>query len=134
MKNLFYTILILIAFSFSIVLTSCCSDNECAELDSYGKTIVKQTDTIYNKTPKVDNGPYTVQIGAFANNANAEKFLKSAKSELKMDFVVKQTSDGLFRVVIGDYKTLPEAEEVLRNVKRKGYNDSFVSDSFGPIK
>lgn len=133
MKNLYYTILILTAFSISIVMTSCCADNECAEEDIYGKTIVRQTDTLYNKTTKVERGPFSVQIGAFANKSYADAFLRDAKSELRMDVAIKQTSDGLYRVLIGDYKTLTEAEEVLQAVKRKGFNDSFTRDNYGPI-
>ncbi len=133
MKNLYYTILILTAFSISMVLTSCCADNECAEEDIYGKTIVRQTDTLYNKTTIVERGPYSVQIGAFANKSYADAFLREAKYELKMDIAIKQTNDGLYRVVIGDYKTLTEAEEVLQSIKRKGFNDSFTRDKYGPI-
>jgi cell division protein FtsN len=133
MKNLFYTILILTAFSLSIIITSCCADNECAEEDIYGKTIVRQTDTLYNKTQKVERGPFSVQIGAFANKSYADTFLREAKSELKMDITVTQTSDGLYRIIVGDYKTLTEAEEMLQTVKRKGFNDSFTRDKYGPI-
>jgi cell division protein FtsN len=133
MKNVYYTILILTVFSISIVMTSCCADNECAEEDIYGKTIVKQTDTLYNKVPKVERGPFSVQIGAFANKSYADAFLRDAKSELRMDVTIKQTSDGLYRILIGEYKTLTEAEEVLQAVKRKGFNDSFTRDNYGPI-
>jgi len=133
MKNLFYTILILTAFGLSLIMSSCCADNECAEEDIYGKTIVRQTDTLYNKTQVLERGPFSVQIGAFANKSYADAFLYSAKSELKMDVIVKQTSDGLYRVIIGEYKTLTEAEEVLQTVKRKGFNDSFTRDNYGPV-
>lgn len=133
MKNLFYTFLILIAFAFSLVLTSCCADNECAEEDIYGKTIVRETDTLYNKVPKVERGPFSVQIGAYANKSYAESFFRDAKSDLRMDVRMKQTSDGLYRILVGEYKTLTEAEEVLQTLKRKGYNDSFTRDDYGKI-
>ncbi|MFZ4589469.1 MAG: SPOR domain-containing protein [Ignavibacteria bacterium] len=133
MKNLYYTILILTAFSISIIMTSCCADNECAEEDIYGKTIVRQTDTLYNKVPKVERGPFSVQVGAFANKSYADAFLRDAKSELRMDVTMTQTKDGLYRILVGEYKTLTEAEEVLQAVKRKGFNDSFTRDSYGPI-
>jgi cell division protein FtsN len=133
MKKLSYTLLILTAFSISLILTSCCADNECAEEDIYGKTIVRQTDTLYNKTQKVERGPFSVQIGAYANKSYADAFMRDAKSELKMDVRITQTSDGLYRVLIGDYKTLTEAEELLQVVKRKGFNDSFTRDIYGPI-
>ncbi len=134
MKNLFNTFLILIAFAFSIVLTSCCADNECAEEDIYGKTIVRETDTLYNKVQKVERGPFSVQIGAYANKSYAESFFRDAKSDLRMDVRMKQTSDGLYRIIVGEYKTLTEAEEVLQTLKRKGYNDSFTRDEYGIIK
>ena len=121
------------AFSLSIIITSCCADNECAEEDIYGKTIVRQTDTLYNKTQKVERGPFSVQIGAYANKSYADAFLRDAKSELKMDVRITQTSDGLYRILVGDYKTLTEAEELLQTVKRKGFNDSFTRDNYGPI-
>jgi cell division protein FtsN len=114
-------------------MTSCCADNECAEEDIYGKTIVRQTDTLYNKTQKVERGPFSVQIGAYANKSYADAFLRDAKSELKMDVRITQTSDGLYRILVGDYKTLTEAEELLQVVKRKGFNDSFTRDNYGPI-
>jgi len=133
MKKLFNTLLILTAFSLSLIMTSCCADNECAEEDIYGKTIVRQTDTLYNKTQKVERGPFSVQIGAYANKSYADAFLRDAKSELKMDVRITQTSDGLYRILVGDYKTLTEAEELLQTVKRKGFNDSFTRDNYGPI-
>jgi cell division protein FtsN len=133
MKKIFYTLLILTAFSLSLIMTSCCADNECAEEDIYGKTIVRQTDTLYNKTQKVERGPFSVQIGAYANKSYADAFLREAKSELKMDVRITQTSDGLYRILVGDYKTLTEAEELLQVVKRKGFNDSFTRDNYGPI-
>ena len=133
MKKLYYIILFLISFGISMVMTSCCADNECAEEDIYGKTIVKQTDTIYNKVPRVERGPFSVQIGAFANKSYGEAFLREAKSELRLDVSMKQTGDGIYRIIIGEYKTLTEAEEVLQVVKRKGYNDSFTRDNYGPI-
>lgn len=133
MKTLFYTILILTAFCTSIIITSCSADNECCDEDPFGKTIIRQTDTLYNKTSRVERGPFSVQIGAYANKSYADAFLREAKSELKMDVTMKQTSDGIYRILIGEYKTLAEAEDVLASVKRRGYKDSFTRDKYGSI-
>ena len=133
MKNLLNKILVLFAFALSIVLTSCCADNECAEEDIYGKTIVRQTDTLYNKNPKLIRGPFSVQLGAFANKSNADAFASDSRSQLRLSVVVKQTPDGIYRVLVGEYKTIEEADEVLSTVRRQGFNDSFVRDDAGPI-
>ncbi len=134
MKNTLNTLLILFAFAMSIVLTSCCADNECAEEDIYGKTIVKKTDTLYNKNPKIVRGPYYVQIGAYANKSNADAFYSDAKRQLRLKLDIKQTSDGIYRIIIGEYKTVEEAEDMLATVKKQGFSDAFVRDDAGPIK
>jgi cell division protein FtsN len=133
MKNLLNTILVLFAFALSIVLSSCCADNECAEEDIYGKTIVRQTDTLYNMNPKLVRGPFYVQIGAFANKSNADAFTSDARKQLRLTITIKQTKDGIYRVIIGEYKTVEEADEVLTTIKRQGFSDSFVRDDAGPI-
>ncbi|MDD5360606.1 MAG: SPOR domain-containing protein [Ignavibacteria bacterium] len=133
MKNLLNTILVLFAFVISIVLSSCCADNECAEEDIYGKTIVRQTDTLYNVNPKLVRGPFYVQIGAYANKSNADAFASDSKKQLRLTVTIKQTKDGIYRVIIGEYKTVEEADEVLTTIKRQGFSDSFVRDDAGPI-
>jgi len=133
MKNLHWTFLILFAFASSLILTSCCADNECAEEDIYGKTIIKQTDTLYNKNPKLVRGPFYVQIGAYANKSNADAFLSDSKKQLRLKIDMKQTQDGIYRIFIGEYKTVEEAEDMLATVKREGFSDAFVRDDAGPI-
>jgi len=135
MKKYSVVFLCLIIASLPMILYSCCSDDTCSEEDPYGKMIVKQTDTIYRKVPKFQAvGPYSVQIAAFANKANAEKFVADAKSKLTVPVEAKFTQEGIYRIVIGEYKTIESARETLQLVKSKGYTDSFIRDEFGLIE
>jgi rare lipoprotein A len=58
-----------------------------------------------------ETGGYVVQLGAFANNANAQAFivhLANQTAELGVEARVHE-ADGLFRVVVGPYPTREEA-------------------------
>jgi rare lipoprotein A len=64
-----------------------------------------------------DTGGYVVQLGAFANNANAQNFVASLVNQtagLGVEPRVHQVS-GLFRVVVGPY---PTRDEATRNAER----------------
>jgi len=57
-------------------------------------------------------GGYVVQLGAFANNANAQNFVANLANQtagLSVEAKVRQ-ADGLFRVVVGPYPTRDEAK------------------------
>ena len=57
-------------------------------------------------------GGYVVQLGAFANNANAQNFVANLANQtagLGVEAKVHQ-ADGLFRVVVGPYPTRDEAK------------------------
>jgi rare lipoprotein A len=57
-------------------------------------------------------GGYVVQLGAFANNANAQNFVVNLANQtagLSVEPKVRQ-ADGLFRVVVGPYPTRDEAK------------------------
>ncbi|MCU0372533.1 MAG: SPOR domain-containing protein [Ignavibacteria bacterium] len=133
MKKINYLLLITALFGMSIMLSSCCADNECAEDDIYGKTIIRQTDTLYNVVPKIVRGPYMIQIGAFANRGNAENLLLESSNRLTEQVKIIQTQDGLYRVVAGDFKTIEEARDYLNTSKQMGYGDSFIRDQYGPV-
>lgn len=135
MTNLNKFLVLVVILSFSSIFHSCDStQEECNDDDIFGKTIVYETDTIFNKTSTIKKGPYSIQIGAFANKKNADAFINEAKSEFKSLINIKQTPDGLYRILIGEYKTVEDAERVLDNVKKKGYPDAFIRDEFGPLK
>jgi rare lipoprotein A len=59
-----------------------------------------------------DAGGYVVQLGAFANNANAQNFVANMANQtagLGVEPKVRQ-ADGLFRVIVGPYPTRDEAK------------------------
>lgn len=70
-------------------------------------------------------GSYTVQAGAFRNNAYAERLQQEL---LDQDFpAVISQNDGLYRVTVGTYPTLDEAASMERRLKRAGYQTVIVS-------
>jgi rare lipoprotein A len=57
---------------------------------------------------------YSVQLGAFANYANAQAFLAHAQNQLasaRVEARIRQ-SGGLYRVYVGPYSTRSEAERL----------------------
>lgn len=74
-----------------------------------------------------------MQIGAYANKSNADAFLSDSKKQLRLKIDMKQTQDGIYRIYIGEYKTVEEADDMLATVKRQGFSDAFVRDDAGPI-
>src|SRR6185437_1566635 len=59
-------------------------------------------------------GGYSVQLGAFANYANAQAFLAHAQNQLaaaRVEARIRQAG-GLYRVYIGPYSTRSEAERL----------------------
>jgi cell division protein FtsN len=129
-----YSFLIVLIIFFAGLFSSCCSDDQCSEEDTYGKTVVLETDTVYKKIPKYKISPLYIQIGAFVNRANAENFANSAREQLKMQVSLKLTQEGVFRVTVGEFNDVEKAKELLEYVKQHGYSDAFVRDDYGPIQ
>ena len=64
-------------------------------------------------------GGYVVQLGAFANNANAQNFaahLANQSTAVAVEARVRQV-DGLFRVFVGPYPTRDDARRALENLR-----------------
>jgi rare lipoprotein A len=64
-------------------------------------------------------GGYTVQLGAFANNANAQNFAASLANQTAgaaVEAKVRQI-DGLFRVFVGPYPTREDARRALDKLR-----------------
>lgn len=82
---------------------------------------------------KQDGGPYVVQLGAFANAANAKE--RQAKlTALKIKFyteTVKTPSGDKLRVRAGPYATRQEAERVQAKLKASGIQDGVVAEKKG---
>jgi rare lipoprotein A len=66
-----------------------------------------------------EQGGYTVQLGAFATNANAQNFAASLANQTagaSVEAKVRQI-DGLFRVYVGPYPTREDARHALENLR-----------------
>ena len=64
-------------------------------------------------------GGYVVQLGAFANNANAQNFASTLANQTSggtVEAKVRQV-DGLFRVYVGPYPTREDARRALENLR-----------------
>lgn len=66
---------------------------------------------------------YTVQVGAFTNYANAEKFIAELKAKGYEVYSVLCMLSGkkLCRIRIGKFQTRPEAEELKKRLESDGY-------------
>jgi len=92
------------------------------------------------KTPKVepevkvikeseivsDKKVYTVQVGAFSAEQNAQNLAKEIRDKGYQTYVVK--GEKLYKVQVGEFKSNQEAQNVLQKLKELGYPiDSFVT-------
>lgn len=121
-------------FLLPLYFSACCGDESCSEEDTYGKVVFKKTDTVYKRVPKIQSGPMSVQIGAFVNRNNAEYFTREAKSRLNAEVYSKLTPEGVYRILIGEYKDIESARDMLRHAKSTGYEDAFIRDEFGAVE
>jgi rare lipoprotein A len=66
-----------------------------------------------------ETGGFVVQLGAFANNANAQAFVSRLTNQITgMSVEAKvHEADGLFRVVVGPYPTLDEARRTSERLR-----------------
>ena len=79
---------------------------------------------------KQDNVPYEIQLGAFANMANAKE-RQSKLTALKIKFhteTIKTPGGDKLRVRAGPYSTRQEAERVQAKLKAGGILDGVVSE------
>lgn len=133
MKNLYFTVNYLLVVALSLLLAACAGEDRCCDEDVEIPVIV-QVDTIHKQVEKIKLGPFNIQIGAFANKSNAEIFLSEAKSKLGSEVKIMHSNDGIYRVIVGEYKSIEEAEILLKKVINLGFSDSFIRDSSGPVK
>ncbi len=81
-------------------------------------------------TPKQGSVPYVIQLGAFANPANAKE-RQSRLTALKVKFYtekVKTSSGDKLRLRAGPYATRQEAERVQAKLKAAGIQDGVVAE------
>ncbi len=81
-------------------------------------------------TPRQEGVPYAIQLGAFANPANAKE-RQSRLTALKVKFYtekVKTSSGDKLRLRAGPYATRQEAERVQAKLKAAGIQDGVVAE------
>ncbi len=69
---------------------------------------------------------YVIQIGAFNDETNAEKYSNTAKSRLSGSDITVKNIDGLYKIRLGNFNNKDEAINFLQKAKDAGYGDSFV--------
>jgi cell division protein FtsN len=106
----------------------------CGCPDCYEEELIIRADTLHKQIKVERSGTYLVQIGAFLNRNNADKFSSNADKILNLNTQVKGFPDGLYRVVVGEFTNIKKAEEMLSFVKSNGFSDSIIRDDVGPIK
>lgn len=90
--------------------------------------IKEDTKPIDNKfsEKQVVSRTYVIQIGAFTDEDNAEKFTNSAKNKLSGQEIYYKDIDGLYKVRLGSFSSKEDAIGFLSNAKNAGFPDSFV--------
>jgi DedD protein len=81
-------------------------------------------------TPRQEGVPFVIQLGAFANPANAKE-RQSRLTALKVKFyteTVKTASGDKLRVRAGPYATRQEAERVQAKLRAAGIQDGVVAE------
>lgn len=81
------------------------------------------------KTETVKSAYYTVQLGAFKEISNVEKFEKIIKS--KFNFPVKTEPDpknNTYKVTVGKFDTKEEAYRLRDYCVQQGYKDAWVTE------
>lgn len=77
---------------------------------------------------QAETGGYFLQLGAFANYANAESFLNHVRRELLWigEVAAVRQKEGLFRVQLGPYSSLQEAQRIGAEIRERLSIDSTV--------
>jgi len=78
---------------------------------------------------QVAPGGYFVQVGAYSDPVNAQRVREAAGAAGPVEVDVRRSETGaeLFRVRVGPWNTLEEAENARRTLASLGYNDSVVA-------
>jgi hypothetical protein len=118
---------------FVVVITVAGIIYSCGCPDCYENEVIIRADTMHKQIKIEKSTILNVQIGAFLNSQNADKFSGNAEKILNMKLSVKVFSDGLYRVITNEFSELKKAEEVLQFVKSNGYLDAIIRDEIGPI-
>lgn len=85
----------------------------------------KIKDNLNNNDIKKDTYTYTVQIGAYVNPLNFQRFYDRSKSVLGESVYYKQI-DNLYRIRIGSFDLKADAINYMEKLKGMGFADAFV--------
>lgn len=101
-------------------------EEKIIKIDTIRKVTIKD-DNIkeeFKETTK-DSYNFSVQIGAFVNPANLDRFYEKAKELLGENVFYEQTAN-FYKVRVGNFTNRAEAIKFLDFAKTKGYFDAFV--------
>jgi rare lipoprotein A len=84
--------------------------------------------TGYKEPATYDRGNFTVQVGAFKEQVNAERLSRDMKTLYGLSEVRQTNVNGerFFRVYVGKYSSLLAAEQAEEKLGESGYPGSFV--------
>ena len=82
----------------------------------------------YSAPVDYDAGSFAIQVGAFAEAANAERLASRLRGRFGRAEVHRGQSRGqaFFRVRVGDYRSLQAAEDAKSRLRTEGYPGAFV--------
>ncbi len=69
---------------------------------------------------------YVIQIGAFNDEENAEKYSNTAKTKLTGHEITLKNIEGLYKIRLGSFINKEDALNYLNIAKDAGFSDSFV--------
>ncbi len=78
--------------------------------------------------PSLRYGDFTIQIGAFTDQNNAYRLENRMRSDYNAVRIQPAMTDigSVFRVQVGKYNDIVEAEKELQRLRRSGFHDAFV--------
>jgi hypothetical protein len=96
-------------------------------IDTIGPLTDIKEDSDKNKDLKnfKETFTFTVQIGAFINKDNFDRFYSLAQQKIGGDVYYEFTGN-IYKIRYGNYGNRPDALRNLENAKRLGYFDAFI--------
>ena len=82
--------------------------------------------------PEASETLYRVQVGAFKNKGNADRYLQQLKAAGFTDAFIAVVNGNLYRVQIGAFKVKANAEKCLKEAQTKGF-EGFVTTKSGTV-
>lgn len=99
--------------------------NPVSDIKEDTKTSEKPSENKFSEKSVVSR-TFVIQIGAFNDEGNAEKYSNTAKSRLTGSDITVKNIDGLYKIRLGNFNNKDEAINFLQKAKDAGYGDSFV--------